>query len=1291
MRLQTISRYNPGNCSPALLERLLVARRKLLAMIEHDVIDAVDASAGHQWLLIGPRGSGKTHLVAVLFHRLGEREALSGRVVIAYLTEEERRVASFLDWMVSILRALADPEEAALALGPRMASLMELSPERAAERAVEILREHVGDRRLVVLTENLGQTFARLGSEGQARFRDVIQQHPCWTIVATSQALFPDIQEHDAPFYGFFKVRHIEMLSPDEAVQLLDRLGAETGREDLRRLFRTPAGRARIRAIHELAAGNPRLLVICFQLLDRSSVAQLADAFLEMVEELTAYYQEQRGHLPPVQDKIVDFLCDHRSPVAVKDIARQCFLLPQTTSKELEKLRDKRFVVRTKVGRESCYELREPLLRVSSEIKAHQGYPIRLFVDFIGRYYTIEELGRKHRVAGLLAGLTDPLLGRGTHLALHMERTYLLEAARHHHGVELDDTGDGAVGSGDASYLCATVGELVAGCAYDEAARLADTAIGRLPDAVDLFVGGARAHRELGELKTGLELAVQATEKAPGWADAWVERGVGERRLGRLDEAVASLERALTLDADHIGALVELGVARMEERRPGEARSCFERAVGLAPDNGRAWRGLGRAYGDLGDEAACRRSLAEARRCAPNDVEIWLDCAWWAVEWKSLDEASGFARHAIELDPTSAAAHAQAGVVAGRQADHVGAAALFRQATDLDPRLAGAWSNLAIAAWQLGQHEDALEAARRARELDGDDATALSIIGRASAALGQYRDAVEAFDLVLAARPGDGRTWLEAGVARGNLGDHAGAAQGFERAIELDDRSSAAWRNLALARSRVGDFAGCVEAVDRALELGEVPATHLGDCGVRAGGAGDHAAAALLFRRAVERDPESAVLLQNLALAESFGDHPERAIEPAERAIVEGDVSAQVMERLGINLANAGRLEPARRFLEQSLMVQADRDSSRALLVLVLAWLGAVDDALAEADRLTDPTAAPIATHVALGASLLEASRWEDALRFGRLATARADADDGCWALLAVAGVGAGVDDDRVLAATERALELGGDPATVWSVMGEVSLRAARPELARVALEHAVAVRPTDATAWLLLGQVQRLLDAPDLAVACFERAVALEPDDPTAGNTLGEALRQAGRYDEALDRYEAVIAHAPEACFPWFNIALTHLRADRPEAAFEALTRALAAGGGAGWGDEVALCLSDLGAEILGRSARDRVASRLARFVEAVRASRQAGHLATGLTGAVSAVLRADTGSDPAHLAAVHDALVAVTGQDLDYEVLRRWTDIASRYRASTDPRVLLELPLEERRKLTELLGVTL
>ena len=290
------SRYSPGNMDRESLEALFVGRSEVMEDVLSRVTRSVANPEKHFILLVGPRGSGKTHFLAVAYHRLMERldaDNTRDRVSVALLNEEEWGVASYLDLIVRILRALADqvPE-----LDSEIAGIFEQFPKDPAGAealALELLRRHTRDKTLLLLCENLEDLFRGLAEEGQKRWRATIQEDGNWSIVASTPSLFAGVRLQDNPFYGFFTIRALEKIDFDTGLELLAKKAVHEGETELAGFLRTPLGRARARAIHHLAAGNHRAYVVLFDFLDKESLEDLVDPFMHMVDDLTPYYQDR--------------------------------------------------------------------------------------------------------------------------------------------------------------------------------------------------------------------------------------------------------------------------------------------------------------------------------------------------------------------------------------------------------------------------------------------------------------------------------------------------------------------------------------------------------------------------------------------------------------------------------------------------------------------------------------------------------------------------------------------------------------------------------------------------------------------------------------------------------------------------------------------------------------------------------------------------------------------------------------------------------------------------------------
>ncbi len=386
-----LAHFTPSMMQPETLQQLLVQRQPLIDACYDDVVHSVTTRAKHHYLFVGPRGIGKTHLISLLHHRLSTSEEIRKEGLIAWMREEEWGVTSFFELVLRILRTL-DQKSPDLGIASQTAPLYELTLKQAEAQGTSLLLEVLGNKTLIVLLENLDDLFDQLGDGGQRQFRAFIQNHPQLVLVATTPALFAGVSLQKSPFYGFFDIQSLKEFSLDDVVDLLKKIAVERGDKTLADFIDAPEGRARIRAVHHLAEGNPRIYVIFAQFLSREALDELVQAVMHTLDELTPYYQARMKELSGQQRKIVEHLLSYRGAAPVKEIAKACFITPQTCSGQLKQLREKRYVRSIEQGRESYYELTEPLMRLCMEVKQQRGKPIGLFVEILRIWYTEAEL-----------------------------------------------------------------------------------------------------------------------------------------------------------------------------------------------------------------------------------------------------------------------------------------------------------------------------------------------------------------------------------------------------------------------------------------------------------------------------------------------------------------------------------------------------------------------------------------------------------------------------------------------------------------------------------------------------------------------------------------------------------------------------------------------------------------------------------------------------------------------------------------------------------------------------------
>lgn len=387
---KNISAYTPSNTDPALLERIFVQRHRLLKKIVNRLSRSMTTGDKHHTLLIGPRGSGKTHLVTLVEHELSKCPELSEHMRIAWLGEDDI-ITGLIDIALGIADRLADeyPDEFAADYRTPVRSL---SPDEAAESILNTLIERLGSRNIILIMENMDRIFGGLGEIGQSKWRAFLQEKGRIATLATSQQLFKGVSSRDEAFFGFFDIHHLKPMTVSDARDLIRKISAEQGNQDLVEYLNSSEGRFRIRAIHHLAGGNHRMYVLLSEFLTKESLDDLVVAFENLAEELTPYFQERVGSLPPQQARLVQCLCNADGAMTVKEIAEKTFIAERNCSKQLGILKRNAYVQSHKRGKESYYEMAEPLMRLCLEVKNQRGRPLKLVATFLRAWFPESKL-----------------------------------------------------------------------------------------------------------------------------------------------------------------------------------------------------------------------------------------------------------------------------------------------------------------------------------------------------------------------------------------------------------------------------------------------------------------------------------------------------------------------------------------------------------------------------------------------------------------------------------------------------------------------------------------------------------------------------------------------------------------------------------------------------------------------------------------------------------------------------------------------------------------------------------
>ena len=678
MRSSHVHKYNPRQCTPEELEATFVARQAILESILDDLETRADAPVNQHVLIIGPRGIGKTNLLLMVRKRILETEALRAAYLPLQTAEEEYSIAGLRDLFEKIIRLVLDfgrelpwtDMEEPIPLAPERLPLEAVlggmqaagSDDEAAEIAIDAVRGFCErtDRKIVLLVDNLDLILGeQLRDDAQlGRLRDILMNESFLVLVGAAPTHFREVSGYDRPFYNFFRTIDLEDLSPDQMGELLRRRAEWDGNQVI--LARFDELEARIRAVHHLTGGNPRLVLMLYQLCTASELPEVRAAVNALLDDLTPYYKHRLEQLSAQQRRVMDTFARLGHPATPTELAEATRLPVNQVNSILKRLRETGFVAVAPQARRktTLYMVTERVFRIWHQMRfATASRRLQFLIDFLRIWYSPVEWQREaDRLLGAYRDTAgEKRFGEAERYLDHLG--YLAEAApepRAAYAVR-NKAVRAAIQAGDYDHADRLLGEHRAAAERD----------GNRDEVAQSWYMTAYLRKEQGRTQEVIAALEKTVELKPeshlalyNWGNALADLArtkTGAERDALFREACAKFEAALRIKPDMHEALCAWGsaLADLARTKTGaeqdalfrEACAKYEAALRIRPDVHKPLYAWGTALADLArtKTGAERDALFEA---AQAKVGRALDIARGAADAES---ATLYAAHLVLL------------------------------------------------------------------------------------------------------------------------------------------------------------------------------------------------------------------------------------------------------------------------------------------------------------------------------------------------------------------------------------------------------------------------------------------------------------------------------------------------------------------------------------------------------------------------------------------------------------------------------------------------------------------
>lgn len=369
--------------------------------ILQSILERLRADAGtgapNSFHIAGPRGSGKTTLLHMVRQRVTADAFLGKHYWPVILPEEQVAASSLRDFLSAILEQM---KEDGSAVAATWYARCEAEPDDETSAGIaevglaELARAE--GKILLIGVENfdcvLAQTLRK--DHERAVLRRLMIDKPLICLLATSTTLLEATDSYDNPLFGHFVPIDLPTLGDKEAEQLLQAYAAYRSDKALQERLR--GSRGIVRSLNLLTGGNPRLLLMLYDVISLQKIDVAVDALQALVDEMTPLYNGLLDRLSTGQRKVLDAIMRAGGAAQPTTIAKAVrgMKLAEVTS-HLRRLKQDGYVTANKggKGRPAYYAASDRFFGTWYRLRYLRAgkRPIELFVEFLQAWYTTDE------------------------------------------------------------------------------------------------------------------------------------------------------------------------------------------------------------------------------------------------------------------------------------------------------------------------------------------------------------------------------------------------------------------------------------------------------------------------------------------------------------------------------------------------------------------------------------------------------------------------------------------------------------------------------------------------------------------------------------------------------------------------------------------------------------------------------------------------------------------------------------------------------------------------------------
>jgi len=592
--------FNPGFMSDAqsiatFLVRLPELQRILIGL------EGQGPGPCERFLLLGPRGAGKTTICRRVLAEVRTNLFLRNRWEPIFLSEESYTVTTPGELLLECLFQLAQQPQWREAEGWYSAARGITDEMMLRTHCLGFFRQQVVSKkkRFLIIVENLHMIMQDQLVGDPDELVTIVSDQNLFGVLAT--AVERTIEEDSEMLPHGFSVIPLRPLSLEECQSLWKGL---TGLE---------VNKGRIRPLQILTGGSPRLIHILAEFMQTPSLSDLMGNLNRLIDQNTEYFKNQLDLLPSGERKIFVTLLEAWDPSSAKQVAEAARVAINLASAALNRLSERGMVEKTPgAGRSILYHAAERLFNIYYLMRrrTHPSDRVRALVAFMTQYYDQKEL-----------------VDTTTKLAFEACRIEPSERGDHHS--LFDAIFKGLPEAARTEMLRLTPPDFLRSLQRDEFVQRyspeqeADIHSAKPRTAYSTALNAARAALNEGNFAEATARAVEATTLKPRAIQPWMLRAMIGLFSQDHEGAIAAATTAVEMKPGDMAAHSMLGTVLAAAGRDAEAEIALQKSIDLNPKASRAIIELAKLRNKHGrPEAAADLYRRAAKISALTDADL---------------------------------------------------------------------------------------------------------------------------------------------------------------------------------------------------------------------------------------------------------------------------------------------------------------------------------------------------------------------------------------------------------------------------------------------------------------------------------------------------------------------------------------------------------------------------------------------------------------------------------------------------------------------------------------------